>query len=226
MPADYSQQLATIDGTSGVSPLGRAVAVERERGVGAMAVIFAQSAMDLGLDHLREIAAQVVEVAVRWAEDGYSRAPALMTGIAAFAVVPFLGLAGYLFNRWLAARAAPVAEPAAIRTELAAAQGLGWPCDGWLTIDGPTPVRRALPRELLSIGRENDNDLQLDDATVHRHHAVLHRTPEAQFVIRDLSGQAGNGVTVNGRRVDQVALRDGDQIGIGVVKLRFEAEPA
>jgi hypothetical protein len=191
-----------------------------------MTVWVAQSVLDLGVEPLREIASEALVALMRWAADGYARAPALMVGIAAVVVVPLLGLVGFVINRWLAAGKPSAVAPAPLRTELAAAQGLGWPCDGWLTVDGATPLRRAVPRELLSIGRENDNDLQLDDATVHRHHAVLQRTPEAQFLLRDLSGDSGNGVTVNGKRVRQAALKNGDTIGIGVVVLKFEATPA
>lgn len=191
-----------------------------------MSVLTAQTMLDVGFEPMRELASQALASASRWAIDGYARAPALMIGIAAAVVAPLFGLAGFLTHRLMAARAPLRAEPAPIRTELAAGLGLGWPCDGWLTVEGATPLRRALPRELLSIGREDDNDLQLDDATVHRHHAVLQRTCEAQFVVRDLSGSKGNGVTVNGERVRQAALNNGDTIGIGVVVLRFETTPA
>lgn len=190
-----------------------------------MAALVAQTVFDVGIEALREIAVHAAAAFARWAESGYARAPTVMIGIAAAAMVPLLWLLGYIINRLAAGRQPPPEEPATIRTELAAAQGLGWPCDGWIIVDGAEPMRRAIPRELLSIGREDDNELQLDDTTVHRHHAVLQRTPEAQFVIRDLSGDDGNGVTVNGTRVRQAALNDGDTIGIGLVMLRFESRP-
>jgi pSer/pThr/pTyr-binding forkhead associated (FHA) protein len=71
-----------------------------------------------------------------------------------------------------------------------------------------------------------DNDLRLDHATVHRHHAVLQRTSDARFIICDLSGASGNGIKVNGSRVAQAALADGDRIEVGSVVLDFETQPA
>lgn len=74
---------------------------------------------------------------------------------------------------------------------------------------------------MIRIGRHEENDIRLASQTVHRYHAVLHRTPEQKFVITDLSGPQGNGVVVNAERVDQVALAAGDLIELGDVRLRF-----
>jgi hypothetical protein len=193
-----------------------------------MAVMAAQSAWERGSDLLHDVAVHGAAAIERWIVDGYDRAPALMAGLAIVVMVPLVALAGAAFDRIVRARRrASLLDPPVMRTEIAAAAGLGWPCAAWLTVDGNAPqVRQAVPRELLSIGREDDNDLRLDDATVHRHHAVLHRNSEAQYLIRELSGRGGNGVKVNGRRVDEVALTDGDRIEIGAVVLRFEAQPA
>jgi hypothetical protein len=161
-----------------------------------------------------------------WVIDGYEKAPALMAGLAALALVPPLAIAGYLYHRVATARRRARPQPEPIHTIAASAMGLGWPHEAWITIDGVAPVRRAVPREMLSFGREEDNDIRLDDASVHRHHAVLHRTPESHFIIRDLSGNGGNGVKVNGARVNQKALADGDRIELGKVVILFEARPA
>lgn len=161
-----------------------------------------------------------------WVIDGYAKAPALMAGLAALVLVPPLAIAGYVYHRVAWARRQTRPQPEQIHTAAASAMGLGWPHEAWITIDGVAPVRRAVPREMLSFGREEDNDITLDDATVHRHHAVLHRTPESRFIIRDLSGKGGRGVKVNGTRVRQKALKDGDRIELGAVVILFEARPA
>lgn len=191
-----------------------------------MAQLAAQLAFDLGVAVVRDFAVEVAAAVALWLADGYARAPALIAGLAALLLVPLLAIMAMIFRGLAGLLRRPPPQPEPIRTEIASLAGLGWPCDAWIVVDGDAEERRAVPREIMSIGREDDNDLCLDHATVHRHHALLHRTPEAQFLIRDLSGRSGNGIKVNGRRVDEVALRDGDRIEIGTVALRFEARPA
>ena len=62
----------------------------------------------------------------------------------------------------------------------------------------------------------------IDDPNVSRRHAELRRSGNGDWQIVDLGST--NGVKVNGRRIDQVALRDGDRITIGVTDLTFELE--
>ena len=75
------------------------------------------------------------------------------------------------------------------------------------------------------IGRHGDNDIRLADWSVHRHHAVIERTPEEAFVIADLSGKDGSGLRVNGERKERAELSDGDLIELGRSRLRFENAP-
>jgi hypothetical protein len=81
--------------------------------------------------------------------------------------------------------------------------------------------RHVLSGDRAVIGRSRDCDVVVSDANVSRRHAELRRDENAWHVI-DLGST--NGVKVNGRRVDQVALRDGDRITIGVTDLTFELE--
>jgi pSer/pThr/pTyr-binding forkhead associated (FHA) protein len=83
----------------------------------------------------------------------------------------------------------------------------------------------ALAGQVIRIGRHADNDVRLSDRSVHRHHAVIERTPDEAFVIRDVSGKDGNGVRVNGERTERAKLADGDVIELGRAKLRFENAP-
>jgi len=74
---------------------------------------------------------------------------------------------------------------------------------------------------MLRIGREGDNEIVLEAPTVHRYHAVIQRTPDAGYVITDLSRENGNGVFVNGQRIAEAQLRSGDEIRLGTAVLVF-----
>ena len=90
--------------------------------------------------------------------------------------------------------------------------------------EGHAPWAVPLGHDLVRIGRHQENDIRLDDKTVHRYHALLHRSADGDFLIRDLSGEAGNGVYVNGARIEQAALRPGDLVELGAVRLRFQQQ--
>ncbi len=67
------------------------------------------------------------------------------------------------------------------------------------------------------LGRDPGCDVVLNDTKCSRRHAVVEDGPEG-LVVKD-AGSA-NGVFVNGRRVEQSALRPGDTIRIGDVRLK------
>ena len=89
---------------------------------------------------------------------------------------------------------------------------------------GLAPWAVPLSTDMLRIGRHQENDIRLEDKTVHRYHALLHRSPDGDFLIRDLSGDQGNGVYVNGARIAQTQLRPGDLVELGAVRLRFQQQ--
>lgn len=158
-----------------------------------------------------------------WAAVGYMEAPALMVGLAAIMIIPILAITGFAVNLGLSRRAQKACERSGRN---AAADGdLSWPRNAWITIEGEVPERRQFASQMLNIGREDDNDVQIEHASVHRHHALLHRASDALYYVRDLSGDTGNGIKVNGRRVTEAALVDGDRIEVGAVAVRFEAQP-
>ena len=84
----------------------------------------------------------------------------------------------------------------------------------------PTRQRVPLGEHALSIGRLPECNITLNDPNVSRHHAEI-RPQGNGFVIVDLGST--NGVKVNGVRVSQQALADGDQITIGNTRMQFEA---
>jgi pSer/pThr/pTyr-binding forkhead associated (FHA) protein len=89
----------------------------------------------------------------------------------------------------------------------------------YLAIDnGPDVVLLALDRELMHIGRSPASEIVLDDASVSRRHALITRRGERTVILDDRSR---NGVHVNGARVSEADLHDGDTIVCGHVTLRF-----
>jgi len=155
--------------------------------------------------------------------------PALALGLGVVLLVPALALGGTLF-RVLNRRARRGAMAGARPTD--EMEPAAWPVEAWLEMAGDTRVtdgggarRFALDRPLTRIGREDDNEIRLDEATVHRYHAAIARDGDENFRISDLGGASGNGVRVNGQRVGQAFLDDGDLIALGRVVLTFRARP-
>ena len=79
----------------------------------------------------------------------------------------------------------------------------------------------SLARSLVSIGRDPSNDLVLPDAMVSRRHAVI-EFRSSQYFIRDCN--SSNGSLVNGDRVSERNLRDGDLVAIGTARILFREE--
>ncbi|HEY1075712.1 MAG TPA: FHA domain-containing protein [Fontimonas sp.] len=77
---------------------------------------------------------------------------------------------------------------------------------------------------VLTIGRGADNNIVIREKAVAPNHAEI-VFEDGRYLLRDAGGKA---VTrVNGSRIEQVALNDGDTIQIGSVSLRFHgAQPA
>ena len=78
----------------------------------------------------------------------------------------------------------------------------------------------ALNRAVISIGREEDNDIWLDDETSSRYHAEL-VWDRGQVYITDCNSL--NGVLLNGRRIrGKLIVKNGDLVEIGSHRFRFE----
>ncbi|MBI29726.1 MAG: hypothetical protein CL519_00150 [Actinobacteria bacterium] len=91
---------------------------------------------------------------------------------------------------------------------------------GLLVIEsGPrSGSRYALDSELISIGREKDADIFLDDVTVSRRHAIIERN-ESMYTVSDVGSL--NGTYLNAESVRSKELTDGDVLQIGRFKLVF-----
>jgi len=96
----------------------------------------------------------------------------------------------------------------------------------YLEVQGPTrSLTIRLEGEPIHIGRGLSAGLRLDDSSVSRRHAIL--VPRARGA-RILDDRSSNGTFVNGRRVQQSELRNGDVIVLGRAVLRYVelGEPA
>jgi FHA domain/von Willebrand factor type A domain len=69
------------------------------------------------------------------------------------------------------------------------------------------------------IGRGQHNDLVLRNDSVSGNHCTLSRNRQGEWVLTDL--KSGNGLIVNGSQVKESALRHGDLIELGDLKMRF-----
>lgn len=86
--------------------------------------------------------------------------------------------------------------------------------------DGEEIVVIPVGEGSLRLGRGQASDVVLEDRSVSRRHAVVTRRGDEVVLWDDRSL---NGVRVNGERVPQAVLRDGDAIALGDVQMRFIA---
>jgi pSer/pThr/pTyr-binding forkhead associated (FHA) protein len=79
--------------------------------------------------------------------------------------------------------------------------------------------------ELVRIGRSEDCDLSIASLSLAEMHAVIHRSPESDFVIFDVSDNADAGLSVNGVLSRRHRLSDGDCIELGHQRVIFRVGP-
>ncbi len=157
---------------------------------------------------------------------GYRAAPALMLGLGLLAVMPLMAIAAPIFSR-------PRRTPESTRRyKVSASEDVAdditgdeaeRPAHAFLEVVGGSETRFAILRDMLRIGREDDNDIRIPSTAVHRYHAAIHREQLDDWYITDLSGTDGNGIRVNGQRCSDARLSDGDVIELGPGRLRFRA---
>ncbi len=91
----------------------------------------------------------------------------------------------------------------------------------WLRPKG-TGVRSGFPlnKDHMVIGREVKCAIMLNDSSVSRQHSSITHLAEG-YLIRDLG--SSNGTYVNGQRVQEYLLQEGDRVSIGDIEFWFEA---
>jgi hypothetical protein len=93
----------------------------------------------------------------------------------------------------------------------------------WSIDNTNTPRCVSLFRPRLTIGREQDNDIVLNDPAVSRHHAELYLEPSG-WHLRHHSG--GGLVYHNGRPLEDTRLKTLDQLVLGMTLMRIEIPSA
>ncbi|MET0839424.1 MAG: FHA domain-containing protein [Marmoricola sp.] len=83
--------------------------------------------------------------------------------------------------------------------------------------------RYLLDSDLSTVGRHPESDIFLDDITVSRRHVEFRRADES-FRVHDVGSL--NGTYLNGDRVDDAELQNGDEVRIGKFRLVFFASDA
>jgi pSer/pThr/pTyr-binding forkhead associated (FHA) protein len=94
-------------------------------------------------------------------------------------------------------------------------------------MNGVVQGEYELNQERLTIGREPDNDIPIDNLAVSGKHALVITILDDSF-LEDLGSTNGstNGSYVNGKLVKKHALKDGDVIAIGKHELKYVNELA
>ncbi len=87
-------------------------------------------------------------------------------------------------------------------------------------VNGPNAGTAYPLKGTLSIGRAESSTITLHDAKVSRQHAQVQKQGN-EYVFVDLN--SSNGSYVNGQRVEEYVLANGDEIGIGDTTMHFEA---
>jgi len=80
----------------------------------------------------------------------------------------------------------------------------------------------ALRKEQITLGRAAGNDIVIADPQVSRRHAIITRRQDG-FVVADL--RSTNGISINGHRVEEGLLDEGDILTLGSTNFRFTTRP-
>jgi pSer/pThr/pTyr-binding forkhead associated (FHA) protein len=85
-------------------------------------------------------------------------------------------------------------------------------------VHGDEVVHVPLERAVTRLGRSIAADVHLDDPSVSRRHALVVERGDRVVLLDDRSM---NGTWLNGERIREATLADGDVIGLGAVELRY-----
>lgn len=86
-------------------------------------------------------------------------------------------------------------------------------------------VSIPLEREMVILGRALEADVRINDTKASRQHAQIEtifdsKSKETNYILTDLDSK--NGTLLNGQKINQETLQNGDKISIGEHILRFE----
>jgi len=90
-----------------------------------------------------------------------------------------------------------------------------------LQFNGITIKEISIDKETMTIGREEGNDIVIDNLAVSGHHARLIQEKD-KFILEDLDGSSGT--FVNGEKIAKHELNEGDCVLVGKHTLVFQAK--
>lgn len=89
----------------------------------------------------------------------------------------------------------------------------------FVTLDSKVVHKRNLDQDRITIGREPDNDICINNLAVSRHHAEI-TLDGGKYFIKDLA--SANGVFLNSSKISYSELSRGDVVNIGKYALRIQ----
>src|SRR3954447_21275938 len=93
-----------------------------------------------------------------------------------------------------------------------------------VTLPDGSDATHELTDEIITLGRVEDNMIQIDDASVSSHHAELSQRGE-EYILKDIGST--NGTRVNGAKAEaeiEIVLQPGDRILFGNINVRYLTE--
>jgi hypothetical protein len=160
-----------------------------------------------------------------WVPAGLKAYPPLMIGVGAALLLVLILVLALVVRAVRKPKPDPVedttmvsSEPPPPLTEVTSVPERVAPVLAWLVSLDAHSTRHPITKTAVRIGRKQDNDLVMKNDSVSSHHAEILKRGD-KFIIADLG--ASNGVFVSGKRVEKIALENGDIIELGEVRLRF-----
>ena len=89
----------------------------------------------------------------------------------------------------------------------------------YLIAEDGKETRYPITRTIWRIGRSKNNELSLNETSLSRRHAEIHRNSDGTFDIIDMNSM--NGVYINNEKIGKAELHEGDIVEIGDLFLRF-----
>ena len=89
----------------------------------------------------------------------------------------------------------------------------------WIITQDEITFNFPVDKDVITLGRNEDNDIPLSDNSVSRYHAKITRKKNSYF-LEDIGSH--NGTRVNGKLIRSARIKSGDKIMLGVAKLTFE----
>jgi pSer/pThr/pTyr-binding forkhead associated (FHA) protein len=90
-----------------------------------------------------------------------------------------------------------------------------------ITLNAKEVDRKVLDQELIAIGRDMDNDIVINNLAVSRCHAIL-QVHSDRITVKDMA--SANGTFINGQKIEEGVLQEGDLMLIGKHILRLELD--